>query len=117
MGKSKEEPIPIRRLRWSGNLPKPRSGDVPWAKKRPELAGLSEADHALLVRDTDAWREVMLPVCSEIDAERSKRGIKFAYTSEELELVLLFGRACGHTTYKKTRATLAGDDAEPPGST
>jgi hypothetical protein len=113
MGKSKEEPIPIRRLRWSGNLPKPRPGDVPWAKKRPELAGLSEADQALLVRDTDAWREVMLPVCREIDAERSKRGIKFAYASEELELVLLFGRACGHTTYKKTRVTLAGDDPEP----
>ncbi|MGD0165914.1 MAG: hypothetical protein ABSC51_01295 [Gaiellaceae bacterium] len=113
MGKSAKQPRPIRRLRWSGELPKPRSGAVPWAKKRPELADLSEADQALLVRDTDAWREVMVPVCKEIDAERSSRGVKFAYASEELELVLLFGRACGHTTYKKTRATLAGDDSRP----
>jgi hypothetical protein len=29
---------PKRRLRWS-NLPKPGSGEVPYAKSRPELAG------------------------------------------------------------------------------
>lgn len=102
-----------RRLRWSGNLPKPGSGDVPWAKKRIELAQLSEADHVLLLQQTRAWQDVMVPECRRIDAERSSRGLKFLYSSEDLELALLFGRACGHTTYKKTRLVLAGDDPRP----
>jgi hypothetical protein len=39
----------VRRLRW-GTLPEPPKGDVPWAKRRPELFSVQEAEHALLVR-------------------------------------------------------------------
>ncbi|HZP74251.1 MAG TPA: hypothetical protein VFA97_12850 [Gaiellaceae bacterium] len=100
---------PSRRLRW-GALPEPPQGDVPWAKRRLELAGVQEAEHALLVQRSRAWQDVMVPVCAAIDADRSSRGQKFLYTSEELELALLFGRACGLGSYKETRAVLAGDD-------
>ena len=98
------------RLRWNGNLPKPPKGDVPWAKCRPELAALSEADHVRLVQKTSQWQQLMVPACHSVDRARSRRGVKFLYSSEELELVLLYGRACGHTTYKETRKALAGDD-------
>ena len=102
-----------RRLRWSANLPQPGSGDVPWAKKRPELAGLLEAEHARIIQRTRAWQELMVPECRAIDAERSARGVKWLYSSEELELVLVYGRACGHVKYEQTRAALAGDDPRP----
>jgi hypothetical protein len=101
------------RLRWSGNLPKPGKGDVPWAKKRPELAPLSAAEHARILQRTRAWQELMVPECQAIDKERSARGLKFLYPSEELELVLLFGRASGHLRYEETRKDLGGDDPRP----
>jgi hypothetical protein len=56
----------------------------------------------------------MVPACRSIDAERAERpGPTPLYTSEELELALVFGRACGKRTYKATRAVLAGDDPRP----
>jgi hypothetical protein len=103
---------PQRRLRW-GALPKPPSGDVPWAKRRPELFGVQEADHALLVRASSAWQELMVPACTQLDAERPRQGQRPLYKSEELELALLFGRACGLRSYKEIRAVLAGDDPRP----
>jgi hypothetical protein len=102
------------RLRWPKHLPKPRKGDVPYAKRRPELFGLLEAEHALAVQSSSAWQEVMVPACVAIDQERAeKRGPTPLYSSEELELALLFGRACGKRSYKETRAVLAGDDPRP----
>jgi hypothetical protein len=101
------------RLRWSGNLPRPGKGDVPWAMKRPELAELSAAHHARIVQGTRAWQELMVPACEALDSERSARGLKWLYSSEELELVLLYGRAAGHVKYEETRAVLAGDDPRP----
>jgi hypothetical protein len=101
------------RLRWGGNLPKPGSGDVPWAMKRPELAPLSAAEHARIFQRTRAWQELMVPECEALDKERSARGLKFLYKSEELELILVFGRACGHVKYEETRKDLGGDDPRP----
>lgn len=101
------------RLRWSRSLPRPGKGDVPWAMKRPELAELSAAEHARLVQRTRAWQKWMLPECRKIDRERSARGLKWLYSSEELELVLSYGRAASHVKYEETRAALAGDDARP----
>jgi hypothetical protein len=101
------------RLRWPKHLPKPRKGDVPYAQRRPELVGVLKAEHALLVQRSRAWQEVIVPVCEEIDKERSKRGQKFLYSSERLELALLFGRAMGLRSYKETRAALSGDDPRP----
>jgi hypothetical protein len=109
-GNGKQTPS---RMRWSANLPQPGPGDVPWAKKRPELAGLLEAEHARIIQRTRAWQELMVPECQAIDKTRSARGLKALYSSEELELVLVYGRACGHVKYEETRAALAGDDPRP----
>jgi hypothetical protein len=98
------------RLRWPKDLPKPGTGDVPYAKRRPELLGLMEAEQARLLRDSEAWRTIVRPICEKLDEQRSTRAL---YTSEELELVLLFGQACGGLNAKDTRMLLAGDDPRP----
>lgn len=103
---------PKRRLRWS-NLPKPRSGEVPYAKSRPELAGFSEGEITRAVLDSDAWKEVMRPVLAAVDRERVRPGKeKPIYSSEELESVLLYQRVCGLGSYKRARNELAGDREE-----
>lgn len=73
-----------RRLRWPRHLPQPRKGDVPYAKRRLELKDVLEAEHAVLMRESNAWQALMRPVCHKLDKERSKRGQKFLYSSEEL---------------------------------
>lgn len=103
---------PKRRLRWS-NLPKPGSGEVPYAKSRPELAGFSEGQIARAILDSAAWKEVMRPVLDQLDRERVRPGKeKPFYSSEELESVLLYQRVCGLGSYKRARNELAGDREE-----
>jgi len=103
---------PKRRLRWS-NLPKPGSGEVPYAKSRPELVGFSEGQITRAILDSSAWKEVMRPVLVELDRERTRPGKeKPFYSSEELESVLLYQRVCGLGSYKRARNELAGDRAE-----
>lgn len=100
---------PTTRLRWPKWLDRPAPGEAPWANLRPELRNLEIAEHVLLVRQSKHWQDVIVPACQAIDAERSRRGAKFLYTSEELETILVFGVAAGCTTYKETRNLLAGD--------
>ena len=98
------------RVRFSGDLPRPRAGAVPYAKSRPELADLTEAKITELILDSDAWLTVMDRELAKLDAERArKRGAAPMYSSRELESVLLYGRVCGLQTYKQIRARLAGD--------
>jgi hypothetical protein len=59
-------------------------------RKRPELAGLDRAEHVMILRQTDAWQRLMVPECRKQDEERSARGLRFLYESEELEVALLF---------------------------
>jgi hypothetical protein len=59
----------------------------------------------LAVTETDAWQRNMRPVCDTLDAARPF----FLYTSEEKELVLLFGRLEGRKTVKDARRCLADD--------
>ena len=102
--------VPARRLRLPDRLPVP-VGSVPYANRREELKQMTSADHVLLLQATDAWQQVMVPLCQQIDAERSNRGLKFLYTSEELELFLVYGRTQGLKSIKEIRASLAGDMA------
>lgn len=101
------------RLRWSSNLPKPGSGEVPYAKSRPELKGFSEAQITRQILDSQAWKEIVKPVLDQLDKERARPGKeKPLYSSEELESVLLYQRVCGFASYKRARNALAGDRGE-----
>ena len=101
------------RLRWSSSLPKPGSGDVPYAKSRPELKGFSEAQIARHILDSKAWKEIVKPILAQLDKERARPGKeKPLYTSEELESVLLYQRVSGLGSYKRARNALAGDRGE-----
>ncbi len=100
---------PKQRLRWPSQMARPSEEGAAWSSDRVELRGLDLAEHVLLVQRSDAWQRLMSPVCRQVDKQRSRCGRKFLYTTEELELVLLFGRAAGKTSYKDTRDLLAGD--------
>lgn len=104
---------PETRVRFSGDLPRPISGDVPYAKSRPELAGYSEAQITRDILDSAAWDEVMRPVLALLDRARARPGkVQPLYTSEELETVMLYGRVCGLRTCREIRNRLAGDRGE-----
>jgi hypothetical protein len=101
---------PARRLRWGGVLPLPPSGEVPYAKCRPELKGFSEAQITRWILDSDAWKDVMVPVLDQLEVERDRPGKEAPlYTSHSLESVLLYQRVCGLRSYKEARDRLASD--------
>ncbi len=100
-----------RRFR-CGPFPEPLKGDVPYAKSRPELAGLSLGEQVRIYMTTPAWNEVLRPILDALDKDRPKRGPKPSYSSEELESCLLFQVLAGVSTYGKARALLAGDRGE-----
>jgi len=100
----------IHRLRRLGALPvMPQVAEVPYAKCRPELKGMTEGEMTRLILDSDAWLEVMVPVLDQLEASRPTKGPRPAYSSHELEGVLLFARVCGSREYRGTRDALAGD--------
>jgi hypothetical protein len=103
---------PRKRRRRFGTWPEPIKGDVPYAMRRPELAGLSLGEQVRIVMSTPAWGEVLRPILDALDKDRPKRGPKPSYSSEELESCLLFQRLAGVSTYAEARALLAGDRAE-----
>ncbi|MCP9486544.1 MAG: hypothetical protein MSC30_11830 [Gaiellaceae bacterium MAG52_C11] len=95
-------------------LPTPPSGEQPFAKCREELKGLTDAEIVLLVMDTPAWKEAMVPVLDAVDRERkaSRRGGRGGtpvYSAEDIEKALLFQRVCGYRTYKKAHMRLNAD--------
>jgi len=98
-----------KRRRRFGTWPEPIKGDVPYAKSRPELAGLSVGEQVRIVMNTPAWNEVLRPILDALDKDRPKKGPKPSYSSEELESCLLFQRLAGASTYAEARALLAGD--------
>jgi hypothetical protein len=101
-----------RRRRFGTAWPEPTKGDVPYAKSRPELAGLSLGEQVRIVMETPAWREVMRPILDALDKDRPMKGPKPSYSSEELESCLLYQRLAGVSTYAEARALLAGDRGE-----
>jgi hypothetical protein len=91
-------------------LPEPPSGDVPYAKCRPELKGFTEAQITRWILDSDAWREVMVPALDEIDLRRDNPDKEApVYNSHVLESLLLYQRVCGLRSYKEARDRLAAD--------
>lgn len=104
---------PRRRLRRPRLLPEPGDARVPYAKSHPDLQGITDAQVARMVLDSDAWQQVMKPVLDLIDRARIVPGKeKPLYTSEELESVLLYQRICGYSSYKRARNAIAGDREE-----
>jgi transposase len=68
----------------------------------------------LWVLDAPAWAEVMKPELDALDQERAEQrrgrsGSRPAYSAEEIEKALLFGKICGFRTYKKTYLKLCAD--------
>jgi hypothetical protein len=106
----RRENQPARRLRWGGVLPLPPSGEVPYAKCRPELKDFSEAQITRWIIDSDAWKDVMVPALDQLEIERARPGKETPlYTSHVLESVLLYQRVCGLRSYKEARDRLASD--------
>jgi hypothetical protein len=106
-----------RRLRVPKALPQPPSGDQPFAKRRDELKGLTEAQIVLLVMESAGW-DAIKPFLEEVDQERlarrkDGRGGYAAYSAEDIEKALLFQRVSGFRTYKKAHERLCGADKEP----
>ena len=106
------ESPPKRRRRFGMSWPEPTKGDVPYAKSRPELAGLSLGEQVRIVMETSGWSEVLQPILDALDKDRPKKGPKPSYDSEELESCLLYQRLAGLSTYAEARALLAGDRGE-----
>lgn len=93
-----------------GGFPKPYAGDQPYAKRRFELKGMSEAETLQLILESDAWREVIAPVIDALDKKlRARKKVEPLYTTQELESVLLFQFLCDEESYRKTRTYLTSD--------
>jgi hypothetical protein len=101
---------PEARIRFSGDLPAPLAGFVPYAKSRAELKTYTDAQIVRDILDSDAWREVMQPILVELDRERRRPGkVAPLYTSAELESVHLLQIVSGIETVKETRDNLTND--------
>jgi hypothetical protein len=104
---------PVARVRFSGDLPRPLHGRVPYAKSREELAGYSDAHIVRDILDSAAWDEVMTPFLAEVERTRQRPGkVLPLYSALELESVLLLQIVGGYETVRETRNALAGDRAE-----
>jgi hypothetical protein len=109
-----EQPARKRRLRIPANMPAPPSGQQPYAKSRAELKGVTSEEITLWVMQAPEWTQAMKPVLDAIDQERAQRrrgrsGSRPAYSAEQIEKALLFGKVCGFTTYKETYMKLCAD--------
>jgi hypothetical protein len=87
----------------------PTEVQTPYALCRDEFAGLSVGELTLIILKSQAWQTVIVPKLAALDAERSVKGPKPSYTSEELEAAVLFQKLAGVATYGQARAILAGD--------
>jgi len=73
---------------------------------------MTNGELAMLVTQTQAWQDVMVPWLEALEDGRSKRGGGRAYTLAELELAFVYQRLAGQDTWAGARAILAGDRAE-----
>jgi hypothetical protein len=91
----------------------PKGTGFRWGHDRPELKGMTKAEQVKLLTETKTWREVVRPLCQEIDEKtRGDRGPRRAYSAEQLEIALLYGRAFGVSVPEAVHELLAGD-SEP----
>jgi hypothetical protein len=108
------EPERKQRIRVPKCIPAPPSGEQPYAKKREELKGVTEAEIVGWIMETPEWAEAMRPVLEAVDRERAEarrdpRGGRPVYTAEDIEKALLFQKVCGYRTYKKAHMHLCAD--------
>ena len=102
-------PGPRRRLKY-GSLPVPvASCQVAYAKRRPELKGLTPAEATRLILDSPAFQAVVIPKLAALDTERGGYGREPLYSSLELESIFVYQRARGLRSVKEARAYLGGD--------
>jgi hypothetical protein len=106
---SAAEKHPRSRFRVAKEFPPIPDGTVLYGKGRPELKQMNDGELMLVIVRSAAWRDVVTPVCEELDRTRPSRGPKPLYTSEELEYVLLYQLLCGLRCYREARDRLAGD--------
>lgn len=102
-------PGPRRRLKY-GSLPVPvASCEVAYAKRRPELKGLTPAEATRLILDSPVFAASVMPKLLALDAARGGYGRMPLYRSLELESVFVYQRARGLRSVKEARANLGGD--------
>lgn len=110
------KPTKQRRKRVPKNLARPACGEQPFAKRRPELKGLTPAQMVLLLVESYTWKMVMRPILDAIDGERAtcrdRRGGHAVYSAEQIEMALAYQRAAGLLTYKAAYEKLCGADSE-----
>jgi hypothetical protein len=102
-----------RRVRYGG-LPKPPDRmEVPYARSRDWLKGLSGGEMVKIVMATDAFQDRLGPRLDALDAERGRqgkrRGMQPLYNSWELESILVFQKVEGLRSVKEARDRIAGD--------
>jgi hypothetical protein len=100
---------PRTRFRIAKEFPPIPDGTVLYGKGRPELKQMDDGELMYVIVRSTAWRDVVAPVCEELDRTRPTHGPKPLYTSEELEYVLLYQLLCGLRCYREARDRLAGD--------
>lgn len=110
-GTSGKRQARAQRVRY-GPLPRPSERvEVPYARDREGLKGLSCGELTEIVAQTQAFKDEIGEICLRLDAASGARGPKRAYTALECELVLLYQRACGLKSYKEARDRLTSDRA------
>jgi hypothetical protein len=83
---------------------------VPYAKCRPELKDLTEAQIVRLVTESKHWQEMMVPQLDQVDDYRRVEGKeKAVYSAHLLESLLVYQRVCGLRSYRECRDRLASD--------
>lgn len=101
-----------RRLRWgAGYKPIPADIEVPWADdvcapftSRVDREATLRAEQVLLMTQSKAWVEIVLPECRRVDAKRKAP----LYALSDLLLFEAFARNTG-VNVKRARGILAGD--------
>ena len=107
---------PQKRLTFHRLLPDPRVDTRSrWAKSRPELRNLTEAQSVMKLMTSDAFEQTVQPLLDRAEverAERQRRKREFLYTVTEVERAMVFKAITGINLMKELRDKLAGDDPE-----
>lgn len=106
--------LPARRERYHRLLPDPRVDTRSrWAKSRPELQHLTEAQMVVELMATDAFQETVQPLLDQVEAERSERQRRkrtFLYSVTEVEKAMIFKAITGINLMTELREKLTADE-------
>ncbi|MBK5233104.1 MAG: hypothetical protein JJE13_09015 [Thermoleophilia bacterium] len=108
------EPLRRTRVKW-GKFPRPdETADVYWAKKRPELAHITDAKLSRMMMEHEMFELILGEKLDLIDSRSQNLGGKIcgrriSWTARQLELILVYRRLSGTGTIKRCLASLRGD--------